>query len=133
MQLFYYLFFVFIRTHKARKAYFALKQVVAHLYLQEYLCSLISIPPFYKLAPDDYCLYSNDTTRYSANVQRYFPLKTPSIRVTHVSGLTCNPLLQILRIRPHFEHFLIIVSFKYQIMGLTDIMGSCRSNFPKVR
>ena len=32
-----------------------------------------------------------------------------------------------------FEHFLIIVSFKYQIMGLTDIMGSCRSNFSKVR
>ena len=55
-----------------------------------------------------------------------------SIRVTHVSGFTCNPFFQILRIRPHFEHFLIVVGFKYQIMGFTDIMSSCRSNLSKV-
>ena len=72
MQLFYYLFFVFIRTHKARKAYFALKQVVAHLYLQLHLCSLISILLFYMPAPDDYCLCSDDTTRYNAGARWYF-------------------------------------------------------------
>ena len=40
-----------------------------HLYLQLHLCSLISILLFYMPAPDDYCLCSDDTTRYNAGAR----------------------------------------------------------------
>ena len=48
-----------------------------------------------------------------------FCQKFGSIRVAHVPCLTCNSFFQILRVRSHFKHFLIIICFENQIIGFT--------------